>query len=64
MSEMSELFSRDPLLLTVEDRAEIVAKLRADRQRFMMGAKAEKAAPVPKVKGAKLTGLGLDDLGL
>lgn len=59
--DINELFGLDPLKLTRDDRAKIIAKFRENRALFMAGQKAEKAAAKPKTK---LTGLNLDDLDL
>jgi putative alpha-1,2-mannosidase len=69
MSEISELFAKDPLSLTKEDRTAIIAHYRENRERYMQGAKlqtTEKAPKTPKekaVKGPKIT-LSLSDLKL
>lgn len=48
MSEIAELFARDPLSLTREDITQIVEKLRAQRAQFNLGNKsAGKAKPKP-----------------
>ncbi len=60
MSDISELFSRDPLSLTKSDRALIIAEYREKRERYMLGQKTAKAAPKPKA--AKKSGLSLDDI--
>lgn len=53
MSEISEIFDKDPLKLTKDDRRAIIEKFREDRTRFLLGQKAPKAnKPV----------LNLDDL--
>lgn len=49
MSELSELFERDPLSLTREDISTIIKKYREDRQRFLLGEKKPKAASSPKI---------------
>lgn len=58
MTEIGELFIRDPLKLTKEDRAKIIAKFREDRERFLLGQKAPKAA---KAK-IDISSLQLDDI--
>lgn len=63
MSDLSELMGTDPLRLTREDRAQIIAKMREDRGRYLAGAKAEKAPAAPRQKVAKGT-LNLNDLDL
>lgn len=62
MSDISELFSRDPLSLTKSDRALIIAEYRDKRERYMLGQKITKVAAkkAPKVKTPG--GLSLDDL--
>lgn len=66
MSDMAELFSRDPLKHTRESIDEIIAYYREARKNFLNGEKAAgstkkaKAAPVPK--GEKLGSLDLDAL--
>lgn len=49
MTDLQELFSRDPLALTTQDRAEIVAELRKMRSGFNT---AQVAAKLPKGKAA------------
>jgi hypothetical protein len=56
MSEISEIFDKDPLSLTKEDRRKIIEKYREDRARFMLGLKAPKATSKPS--------LNLDDLDI
>ena len=61
MTEISDLMARDPLLLSKEDRAQIIAYYRENRQKFLQGNKAAGKAP----KAAKPTGpLSLTDLDL
>lgn len=48
MSELSELFDRDPLKLTKEDRKKIIAKFREDRNLFLAGKKAPAKAKTKK----------------
>lgn len=62
MSDISELFSRDPLSLTRDDRSKIIAKYRDDRARYLLGAKSPKAAKPTKAKAPTGGGLSLDDL--
>lgn len=66
MSDMGELFSRDPLKLTKEDRTEIIKWFRDNRAAFMTGQKVAKATAKPAKKGASagIPGLGLDELDL
>lgn len=67
MSTLADLFAKDPLRLTKEDRAQMIEHFRANRAQFMAGqrttsvAKASKE-PKPKATGKKVTGLSLDDL--
>lgn len=53
MSEISEIFLKDPLKLTQDDRRKIITKYREDRKRFLLGQK------VPKTDKPKIN---LDDL--
>ena len=58
MSDLAKLFSEDPLKLTKEDRAQIIAHYREARTQFNLGAKDAGAAK--KLKGAaapKITNL-------
>jgi hypothetical protein len=57
MSELSELFDRDPLQLSEQDIATIVARMREAQSQFELGVKTPKA-PKPKApgKGEKLLG--------
>lgn len=54
MSDISTLFSTDPLSLTRADRALIIAEYREKRERYMLGQKTAKviAKKAPKVKKA------------
>ena len=61
MSELSELFERDPLSLSDQDIATIVARMREAQAQFELGLKAP-VAPKPK-KSTKAETL-LKDLGL
>ena len=61
MSEISDLMSRDPLLLTKEDRAEIIAYYRANRVKFLQGNKTA-GRPIKQPKPAG--GVSLSDLDL
>lgn len=59
MSDIAELFARDPLKLTKAEIKDIVAFNRANRAQFNLGnIKAGKAVSKPKVS-AKLAGLDL-----
>lgn len=61
-SALADLFATDPLKLTRENRAVIIAKFRENRQSFMLGQKSEKAAKPKAATKSKITGLSLDDL--
>ena len=60
MSELSELFDRDPLKLTREDRSKIISKMREDRAKFMLGQK----VPREKKTNPGKIDLGSLDLGI
>lgn len=66
MSDMAELFARDPLKHTRESIDEIITYYRGARANFILGEKSAgstkkaKAAAVPK--GEKLGSLDLDEL--
>jgi hypothetical protein len=66
MSELSELFARDPLALSDQDITEIVARMREAQAQFELGIKAPKAAAKPKSTKTKDLlkdlGLGADDV--
>lgn len=66
MSDISDLFAKDPLSLTSENIDAIIEKMRANRALFMAGQRTEKLkAPAgPKVPKAKVTGLDLSDLDI
>lgn len=62
MSDMAELFSRDPLKHTRESIDEIIEYYRGARKNFLLGEKSAgstKKAKAPKADGSKL---GSDDL--
>lgn len=59
MSDISDLFSKDPLSLTKSDRSAIIVEYRDKRAKYMLGVKTPKAKPAPK---AKAGGLSLEDL--
>lgn len=61
MSDISELFNRDPLSLTKDDRSKIIAKYRDDRARYLLGQKVPKT-PKAKAKTPSTGGLSLEDL--
>lgn len=60
MSDLSELFARDPQKLTDEDITAIIARMREAQTQFELGAKAPSKA---KPKSEKTLNL-LKDLGL
>jgi hypothetical protein len=67
LSEISDLFAKDPLHLTKEDRSQIIAKFRENREAFMLGQRVGRTVPVekkPKEKKAPPGKLSLGDLGL
>lgn len=61
MSEISDLFARDPLSLTKDDRAKIIAHYRASRAQWNATGK----SPRKKVEKANspIEKLTLDDVG-
>lgn len=66
MSDIGELFLRDPEKLTKEDRAAIIAKYREARNMFVLGVQSagnpkKIKAEVPKIKDLDID---LSDLGL
>ena len=64
MSEISELFDRDPLKLSDQDIGAIVARMREAQTQYELGIKAP-VAPKPKsAKAVKATKDLLSDLGL
>lgn len=65
MSDMAELFSRDPLNHTRESIDEIIAYYREARKNFNLGEKSAGKTPKAKAEkaaGPKLTALDLDEL--
>ena len=61
MSELSELFARDPLNLTTSDLDQIIERYRQARAQFNLGLKVDPAVPkAKKPKPAKIT--NLDDI--
>ncbi len=59
MTDLAELFARDPLSLTKEDVSSVVTEYRARRGQFTLGAmKAGKVAK-PTKKAAAVSGLDL-----
>ena len=63
MSDISELFSRDPLSLTTEDIDKLIYHYREARQRHLLGESTKPAKPSKKEKAPPVN-LTLDDLGL
>lgn len=63
MSDISELFAKDPLSLTREDRTSIITYYRENRQRFITGQKVLKAEKAPKAKAAAID-IDLGDLDI
>lgn len=63
MSDLSELFARDPLKLTKTERGEIIAHMRANRATFMAGQRTTSVAKASKTKPEKGQ-LQLGDLDL
>jgi len=61
MSDLSELFDRDPLHLSDQDIAQIIARMREAQAQYELGAK---AAPAEKAKKSTKTENLLKDLGL
>ncbi len=66
MSEISELFQRDPLSLTKPDIDQIIAYYRDARAKFNLGEKSAGSTKKMAAKGStsaeKLDAKGLDDL--
>lgn len=62
MSDLAELFSRDPMTYQTQDIDTIIARLREARANFNLAGKTEKLKPAAK----KATGekVDLSDLGL
>jgi hypothetical protein len=60
MSDISDLFARDPEHLTRDDIRSIIAKYREARQQFILGVKQAGAAKNVKRETPKIT--NLDDL--
>lgn len=58
MSELSELFARDPLKLTREERTQVITHMRANRAAYMQGQRTtsvEKASKKPAPEKGKLS---------
>ncbi len=66
MTDVAELFRRDPLKLTNPDIDAIIEHMRKARAQFNLSAKSEPAAKAPKAKTAKtpLGQIDLSELGL
>ena len=64
MSELSELFDRDPLHLSEQDISVIVAKMRENQAQYELGVKAPVAPKPAKPRATKATADLLKDLGL
>lgn len=62
MSELSELFDRDPMSLSDQDIAKIIARMREAQAQYELGARAP-VAPRPQKKSTKTQDI-LKDLGL
>jgi hypothetical protein len=65
MSDLAELFKRDPLSMSKQDIEQIVEKLRASRMQFVLGDKTAgktAAAKPKKAKASAVKPLTLDDL--
>jgi len=60
MSDLSELFARDPVLLTDQDIDKIVERMRAAHVQFELGVKPPPKAAKPKAEKPNI----LKDLGL
>ena len=64
MSDLSELFQRDPLSLTRDDLTKIVTELRSRRAQFALGAQKAGSMKAPTAKQKAIAGLGISlDLG-
>lgn len=64
MSDIAELFRRDPLKLTTEDLDTIIASLRQARTQFTLAGKTEAKAKPAKAAKTPLGTLDLSSLGL
>jgi hypothetical protein len=60
MSDIADLFAKDPLALTREDLSLIIARYREARTQFNLGAK--QAGSTKKIKEAKPKITNLDDI--
>lgn len=63
MSDLSELFERDPLQLSDQDIDTIIARMRQAQAQYELGVKAPVASRVKVAKGGKAEQM-LKDLGL
>lgn len=64
MSDVAELFRRDPLKLTTEDLDTIIASLRQARTQFTLAGKTEPKPKATKQAKTPLGSLDLSELGL
>lgn len=64
MSELAELFDRDPLHLSDQDVMKIIARMREARTQFELGVKTAPVAPRQKKEKSSKTMDMLKDLGL
>lgn len=64
MSDLSELFDRDPLSLSDQDITRIITRMREAQAQYELGAKAPVAPRAKKVVGIGKTNDLLKDLGL
>lgn len=64
MSDLSELFDRDPLSLTDQDISKIVARMREAQAQYELGARAPVAPRATKAAKSPKTVDLLKDLGL
>lgn len=60
MSDIAELFAKDPLNLTKQDIDDIIARYREARQQFTLGAKSAGSTKKIKADTPKIT--NLDDI--
>lgn len=64
MSELSELFERNPLLLTDQDIVTIVTRMRLAQSQYELGGTGKVAEKAPKPAKPKASQALLKDLGL